>query len=175
MPVFRIEQHTTAPRTVVLGRMLGSHVLGLEEPLALGDVPARCEMMAVRTGDPDALVLAFRVARADLARLPVGDFVELRAFGASSTLARSPRETSLRDAHAHAAGHRAELAASRFCGCFHCCAVFHFAELREWIPGATAATDTARCPRCGVDSVLGSRSMFPIDRAFLDAMRAYWF
>jgi hypothetical protein len=31
------------------------------------------------------------------------------------------------------------------------------------------------CPKCGIDSVIGNRSGYPIDKAFLEAMRSHWF
>jgi hypothetical protein len=31
------------------------------------------------------------------------------------------------------------------------------------------------CPRCGIDSVLGDRSGFPISAEFLGEMHRYWF
>ena len=34
---------------------------------------------------------------------------------------------------------------------------------------------TAICPRCGIDSVLGDRSGFPISAEFLSEMQRYWF
>jgi hypothetical protein len=34
---------------------------------------------------------------------------------------------------------------------------------------------TALCPRCGIDSVLGSASGYPINREFLQKMNEYWF
>lgn len=73
-------------------------------------------------------------------------------------------------AHAWSSGHRASIEASERCGCFHCLATFDAAAVTRWI-----GADTARCPRCGVDAVIGSASGYPIDPAFLGAMRARWF
>jgi len=33
----------------------------------------------------------------------------------------------------------------------------------------------AVCPKCGIDSVIGSKSSFPITHEFLDQMRIHWF
>jgi hypothetical protein len=33
----------------------------------------------------------------------------------------------------------------------------------------------AFCPYCGIDSVIGSKSGFPITKIFLEAMHKYWF
>ncbi|MFT3808618.1 MAG: hypothetical protein QM698_01740 [Micropepsaceae bacterium] len=35
--------------------------------------------------------------------------------------------------------------------------------------------DTALCPKCGIDSVIGDASGFPVERAFLIQMRARYF
>jgi hypothetical protein len=42
---------------------------------------------------------------------------------------------------------------------------------RQWID----EDNTALCPFCGIDSVIGSGSHFPITREFLEQMKAYWF
>lgn len=31
------------------------------------------------------------------------------------------------------------------------------------------------CPKCGIDSVIGDASGYTIDKAFLSAMRKFWF
>jgi len=44
----------------------------------------------------------------------------------------------------------------------------------EWIEDSDGRT--AICPRCGIDSVLGDASGFPVtDAAFLSAMNERWF
>jgi hypothetical protein len=60
--------------------------------------------------------------------------------------------------------------ASTLCGCFYCLATFSPREITDWI-----GEDTARCPKCGIDSVLGDRSGFPISAEFLTSMQAHWF
>jgi hypothetical protein len=37
------------------------------------------------------------------------------------------------------------------------------------------ANQTALCARCGIDSVIGDKSGFPIAREFLAEMQRYWF
>ena len=34
---------------------------------------------------------------------------------------------------------------------------------------------TALCPKCEIDSVIGSASEFPITKDFLERMHAHWF
>lgn len=75
-------------------------------------------------------------------------------------------------AHRRSTHHRKELEQSEVCGCFYCLATFVAREVEEWIDD----DGTALCPRCGVDSVLGSASGYPAgDPQFLEAMHARWF
>jgi hypothetical protein len=79
-------------------------------------------------------------------------------------------------AHRHSIDHREEVLASEQCGCFCCLAVFLPAEITEWNDQDHAGVhQTALCPRCGIDSVIGSGSGYPITPAFLERMRAHWF
>lgn len=74
-------------------------------------------------------------------------------------------------AHKCSSRHRAQIEQSEQCGCFHCLTVFTPNAIEEWIDD----DDTAMCPRCGIDSVIGSASGNPIEREFLARMRAHWF
>jgi hypothetical protein len=85
-------------------------------------------------------------------------------------------------AHNHCRLNRGELAESSVCGCFYCCATFSPVEITDWIDPAPEMVEemgiegqTALCPRCGIDSVIGDRSGHPITRDFLEEMRSYWF
>src|SRR5581483_9226086 len=75
------------------------------------------------------------------------------------------------DAHKHSSMHREEVLRSDCCGCFHCFRVFAPAEIAEWIDNG----QTALCPYCPVDSVIGSASGYPITKEFLEEMHKYWF
>lgn len=77
----------------------------------------------------------------------------------------------LRLAHGHSSNHREEIERSELCGCFYCEKVFSPAEIGEWIDGGK----TAMCPRCGIDSVIGSASGFQLTKEFLHGMCDYWF
>lgn len=74
-------------------------------------------------------------------------------------------------AHKHASRHRAEIEASARCGCFFCFRTFPSSDIRAWID----AKQTALCPRCGVDSVIGSASNHRLDDAFLRGMHQHFF
>lgn len=76
-----------------------------------------------------------------------------------------------RTAHQHSAKHRTEIEASETVGCFYCCEIYSPIEIDEWWD----EDSTAVCPRCGIDSVIGSKSGYPIEKAFLEDMRIIWF
>jgi hypothetical protein len=76
------------------------------------------------------------------------------------------------DAHTHTLGHRLELEASQTVGCFYCCEVYSPSEIEDWVDN----DDCALCPRCGIDSVIGEASGFPVaDKKFLKEMNEFWF
>src|SRR5262245_63477633 len=72
----------------------------------------------------------------------------------------------------HSIQHRAEVEASEWCGCFHCLAIFRPEDIDVWVDEENV---TAVCPECGIDSVIGSASGYPITDAFLGQMRRHWF
>lgn len=79
-------------------------------------------------------------------------------------------------AHKRSAAHRAEIEASTICGCFYCQHIFAPRDIEEWTDtGNPVAEQTALCPRCGVDSVIGDKSGFPITSDFLATMHRTWF
>ncbi|MBV1689930.1 cytoplasmic protein [Novosphingobium sp. G106] len=76
------------------------------------------------------------------------------------------------EAHAHCSENRDELGQSNEAGCFYCCRTYAPALVEEWIDDGA----TAMCPKCGIDSVIGSASGFPVtELAFLKAMNEAWF
>jgi hypothetical protein len=74
-------------------------------------------------------------------------------------------------AHTHSSNHRDELLRSDLCGCFFCLSVYPPGQVKEW----TDEDTTAFCPECGIDSVIGSASGFPVEKEFLGRMRRFWF
>jgi hypothetical protein len=83
---------------------------------------------------------------------------------------------SIQKAHEHSSNHRREIEGSDVCGCFYCCSTFRPSEITEWVDENTEGIgQCALCPHCGIDSVIGSLSGFPIDEAFLSEMKRYWF
>lgn len=92
-------------------------------------------------------------------------------------------------AHAHSFCNRTELERSEVCGCFYCLSIFPPSEIVEWIDETAPPLfrdnklvridpkpeQTAICPKCPVDSVIGSASGYPITTEFIELMYKRWF
>jgi len=84
-------------------------------------------------------------------------------------------------AHKTSIWHRSLILESKICGCFYCLATFEPSEIDEWTDfqtqdgKKTELGQTALCPKCGIDSVIGSASKFPITNEFLKEMHNNWF
>lgn len=74
-------------------------------------------------------------------------------------------------AHRFSSLHRAQIESSDVCGCFYCLSVFPPEQIVEWVDSGK----TAICPKCGIDSVVGSESGVPLTPEFLGQMKHYWF
>jgi hypothetical protein len=75
-------------------------------------------------------------------------------------------------AHKQCMKHRQELLASEKCGCFYCLSIYSPTAIKRWI---REGDGTALCPKCHIDSVIGSQSGFPITKTFLRKMHKHWF
>ena len=65
---------------------------------------------------------------------------------------------------------------SDVCGCFYCLKTYGPAEITEWVDEYETGMGTcAVCPKCGIDSVIGSASGYPITEEFLKKMHLHWF
>jgi hypothetical protein len=80
-------------------------------------------------------------------------------------------QIDLTSAYAHAVRHRVEVLRSDICGCFYCLETFDTSTIRNWIDTG----QTALCPRCGIDAVIGSASGFDLTPEFLGGMQRRWF
>ena len=81
------------------------------------------------------------------------------------------RRTDLLEAHNYSYKNRKMLENDKKCGCFYCCKIFNPKEIEEWCDD----DDTALCPYCGIDSVIGESSGYAIDENFLKDMNKHWF
>ncbi len=78
--------------------------------------------------------------------------------------------------YSHSIFHKNEVLESNQCGCFYCLKVFNPGEIVEWIDEDNPKGITALCPFCGIDSVIGDRSGFPVtDKDFLIQMHGLYF
>ncbi len=78
-------------------------------------------------------------------------------------------------AHKVSVHHRAQIEKSVQCGCFHCLGIFAPKRIDEWTDFEGDQGQTALCPRCGVDSVIGDASGYSVTTKFLTEMKRYWF
>jgi len=82
----------------------------------------------------------------------------------------------LKAAHKHSIFHKKEILESDICGCFYCKKTFLPTAIKEWCDESNPKGSTALCPKCGIDSVLGSKSGYPVnDVKFLEEMNKHWF
>lgn len=77
----------------------------------------------------------------------------------------------LKQAHRFSSKNRKSLEDSSLCGCFYCLKIFSPAVIEEWWDNE----ETAVCPYCGIDSVIGDNSDFHITKEFLQEMHEAWF
>lgn len=81
------------------------------------------------------------------------------------------------EAHKFSNNHMEALQKDKVCGCFYCLKIFSPGEIDEWIIDDNPCDKggTAICPYCGIDSVIGESSGYPITEDFLRRMEHYWF
>ena len=72
--------------------------------------------------------------------------------------------------HDRSSHNRTSLLSSAICGCFYCLNEFAPSQIVEWV----GKRETALCPICGIDSVLGFE-ISPADRDLLRRMHDRWF
>jgi hypothetical protein len=86
-----------------------------------------------------------------------------------------PESHPLRAAHKKSFRNRGELAASQKCGCFDCKAIFDPRHIAEWVDrGGPQTQETALCPFCGNDTIIGDSFGFEITGEFLEKMHEAW-
>ena len=86
-------------------------------------------------------------------------------------------------AYRYTSNNYAQIQRSRLCGCCKCVQTFLPDEIVGWTGLDTtnmddpAAVDkqSAMCPRCGTEAVLGDACGYPVDAKFLSLMNDAWF
>lgn len=96
----------------------------------------------------------------------------LAAHSIYGNIQRNISDPDANAAHKRSIHNKEELQRSETCGCFCCEEIFPFTKIEEWVD---PQKDTALCPECGIDSVIGSSSGHPITKEFLNRMRKMWF
>ena len=75
-------------------------------------------------------------------------------------------------AHRYSIYNKKLIKRSKVCGCFYCGKIFAPDEVSSWI---NEGCGTALCPYCGIDSVVGDASGYPVTENFLHKMHERWF
>jgi len=78
---------------------------------------------------------------------------------------------SIKQAALFSMHNKQQIEASELAGCFYCCEIFRTKEIKEF----TDSGETAICPRCGVDAVLGSASRITLDVETMNEAHDFWF
>lgn len=95
----------------------------------------------------------------------------------SPDITRSVSRKDAIKAHKYSSNNKPALLNDNKCGCFYCLKIFDPKEITEYL---TTDNDcdrlgTAICPYCGIDSVIGESSGYPITKDFLLKMYKIWF
>jgi hypothetical protein len=84
---------------------------------------------------------------------------------------------ALAEAERHSTGNRHEIEASKYAGCLSCCSKFDVDEIVDWRDEWTAPEKhnrakrwTAKCPRCGKPTVVGSSTGLLENQAYLPGL-----
>lgn len=85
----------------------------------------------------------------------------------------TPEYQYLKRAHKASFKNKESVLRSKLCGCFSCLKTFAPDEVafRKEMVGH----ETAWCPYCDIDAVLGDATGFPITSEFFDEMKKEWF
>ena len=79
----------------------------------------------------------------------------------------------LQKVHKKSFANKSRLQTAKKCGCFYCISIFNAEEIDDWT--IDVPDDTALCPYCYIDSVIGDNEGFPITEELLEAMYTEYF
>ncbi len=81
--------------------------------------------------------------------------------------------------HQHSFNNKEEIQNSLFCGCFYCKTIHKATKITTYTQDKNPTTripNTALCPKCGIDSVIGDKSGYPVtDIAWLAELHKKYF
>jgi NAD-dependent SIR2 family protein deacetylase len=80
-------------------------------------------------------------------------------------------ESILNNAYEHSIHNRDEIDRSNWCGCFYCGETFPAEDVVEWVKNE----NTAICPKCSIDAVIGDASGLLLHEEFFRMMYAKYF
>ncbi len=153
-----------APKLIpVFGHRCVPIVDGLDDPPVIS--PTGRDQIYYSVGVAD--YLAYWICRTE----PAAPNFAYIPFWSDIIEAKSQSPDVIIKAHRHCLNNREQLEKSVICGCFYCKKVFSTSEITDWIDGGK----TARCPHCGIDSVIAESTGIPMEPTFLRVMNEYWF
>ena len=80
---------------------------------------------------------------------------------------------TLLTAHRRSYANKTRLKSASRCGCFYCLKIFTPDQIVDWC--VDEPDETAICPYCGIDAVLGDNEGVPLTEDLLQAMYDEWF
>jgi len=86
---------------------------------------------------------------------------------------RKKRNKSYEHYHELSSNNLSDIKESKMCGCFFCLEMFPPSKIEDLI-NENDGERTVGCPFCGIDSVLGDKSV-PLTKELLVEMKEYWF
>ena len=78
---------------------------------------------------------------------------------------------ALDEVHSHSFKNRDEILRSDVCHCLYCKRAFSSTSVVKWVDN----DQTARCPKCGIDAVVGDASGVDMTPALLNELHDHWF
>jgi len=87
-------------------------------------------------------------------------------------------EDELKAIHQHSFDNRREIEASDLCGCFYCLEIYspEIISDNDWYSTNNPPVEhTLFCPKCGIDSVIGSAAGYPLNKHWLGELNDYFF
>lgn len=82
------------------------------------------------------------------------------------------KEPTTRSQHKHCSHNRKEIARSKNCACFYCKTRFESSKIERWVG---RFDNTALCPHCSIDAVIGDASGINLTDSLLELMHHEWF
>jgi hypothetical protein len=96
---------------------------------------------------------------------------EMTAIASATPIAGAIDPILCNAAGQHASRHRAEIQDSARCGCYFCFRTFPNTDIKTWVD----SNQTALCPFCGIDTVIGDASKHRLDGKFLRHLHTHFF